>query len=234
MGKIGKGYGSEYHLQQWLLIHQPELDKRVSEALSLPGRSIEWVPGPRSKGGQVKEWKGIDFVSPNGDLKQQWKEFWPTGKGIHNWDAIGKITGDNGPEWLLVEAKAHTDEILTDCKASNPVSIKKLKDAFAKVKKSLGVDVDEDWMRGCYQFANRLATLWFLHEHKIPTHLLFIYFTGDKRPVSPNSKWNHHCPATVEEWKEPLTKQAELLGLPNSHSLTLNLHKLFLPVQDSL
>lgn len=223
MGKMGGGYGSEFHLLQWLSNRQSDFNKKVAEKLSLSGTSIEWTR--HENGG---EWKGIEFLTPAPALEAQWSEFWPTGKGVHNWDAIGKVDGPGGTEWLLVEAKAHTNEILSDCKASSPDSIQKIQNAFLQVKNALGVDARKDWMHGCYQFANRLATLWFLHEQKIPTHLLFIYFTGDKRPVSPNSQWNHDCPADEEGWKDSLTKQADLIGLPSAHYLSARIHKLFL------
>lgn len=223
MSKIGKGYGSEYHLLRWLSKRPSDFNKKVAEQLSLSGTSIEW---PHDENGG--EWKGIEFLTPTPELQAQWSKFWPTGRGIHNWDAIGKVTGPGGAEWLLVEAKAHTNEILSDCKASNPDSIEMIQNAFLQVKNALGVDARKDWMHGCYQFANRLATLWFLQEHKISAHLLFMYFTGDKRPVSPNSQWNHDCPADEEGWNDALTKQADLIGLPTVHHLSPRIHKLFL------
>lgn len=223
MGKRGNGYGSEFHLLQWLSNRQSDLNQKVAEKLSLPGASIEWT---RNVDGS--EWKGIDFLSPNTELETQWSKFWPIGRGIHNWDAVGKVKGQGGTEWLLVEAKAHTNEILTDCKASNPESIQTIQDAFAQVKSALGVDARKDWMHGCYQFANRLATLWFLHQHKVRAHLLFIYFTGDNRHLRANPKWGHDCPADEAGWIDSLTKQEGLIGLPKAHHLSSRIHKLFL------
>ena len=190
----------------------------------LPGASIEWT-----RNVDDSEWKGIEFLSPNTALETQWSKFWPTGRGIHNWDSqSGKWIGPGGPDRCLLKRKRIQMECYQDCKASNPDSIEMIQNAFLQVKNALGVDARKDWMHGCYQFANRLATLWFLQEQKIPAHLLFIYFTGDKRPVSPNSQWNHDCPADEDGWKDSLTKQADLIGLPNSHHLSARIHKLFL------
>jgi hypothetical protein len=57
-------------------------------------------------------------------------------------------------------------------------------------------------MRGRYQFANRLTALWFLHQHTIPSHLLFIYFTGDDQLASLNQQWDHDCPVNPADWKD--------------------------------
>jgi hypothetical protein len=136
-GQIANGYRSEFHLAQWLSTRQQEVNRNIAKVLSLPSLTIEW----RRDAGD-KEWKGIDFLPPDADIQKKWKEFWPTGKGIHNWDAVGKVSGPTGPEWILVEAKAHTDEMLTDCKARDANSVKKIKAAFVQVKEALGVGQD--------------------------------------------------------------------------------------------
>lgn len=38
-------------------------------------------------------------------------------------------------------------------------------------------------MRGYYQAANRMATLYFVQREQIPARLLFIYFLGDQVPT---------------------------------------------------
>ncbi len=229
MGKMGQGYGSEFHLLQWMADRRSDLNSKILEELGRSQASIEWLQCTPKSEGRAKEWKGLDFLSPDPDLKKKWDMFWPTGKGIHNWDAVGVIDREMGREWLLVEAKAHVDEILTDCKATDPLSVKKIQSAFTDVKDDLGVAINKDWIHLCYQFTNRLALLWFLHRNNIQAHLLFIYFTGDKRPKRDNPAWNPVCPSNANQWKEPLEKEADLVGLPQAHPLRERIHKLFLP-----
>ena len=49
---------------------------------------------------------------------------------------------------------------------------------------ALGVSADRDWLKGYYQYANRIAALHFLTQHKVPAHLLLIYFLGDRFSVA--------------------------------------------------
>jgi hypothetical protein len=112
---------------------------------------------------------------------------------------------------LLVEAKTHIEEIKTNCQAKDSESIKKIKESFGIVKNSLGVPSEIDWTKEYYQVANRIAALHFLHQQKIPSHLLFIYVTGDLRGSARNS------PQTKAEWQKALDDQDEHIGLPKGH-----------------
>ncbi len=82
-------------------------------------------------------------------------------------------------------------------------------------------------LRSYYQFCNRLAVLYFLHQQGVGAHLLFLYFVGDKRDN------RVICPETKAEWREALKEQDEHVGLPDNHLLSAYVHKLFLPVGES-
>ena len=162
---------------------------------------------------------------PNDSLESEWRDFWPTQGNVPNWDAVGRLTGIDGKEeHLLVEAKAHVGEIKSDCRAKEK-SKEKIDAAFREVKRGLGIACDNDWKKGYYQFANRLATLYFLDAHGITARLLCIYFIGDKFP---NSKCV--CPKSQEEWTEALKKQDYYLGLSAEHRLQDRICSVFLPV----
>ena len=168
----------------------------------------------------------MDFLKNEEALQKAWNEFWPVGKGIHNWDAVSWVTSDRPRELLLVEAKAHIGEIKTDCKAKDSESIKKIEKSFGEVKEALGAPSEIDWMKDYYQFTNRIAFLYFLHKRGIPSHLLFIYFIGDlpgARRTSPQSE---------REWQPALEAQDTYIGLPKGYSLENWIHKLFLKVDD--
>lgn len=109
---------------------------------------MDW-PG---KGWPDAELKGLEFLDDREELKTRWESFWPTGRGIHNWDSVGWIGAGPDRELLLVEAKAHVAEMESDCGAG-PGSIQKIKRAFERVKQDLEANPDADWTKVYYQAA---------------------------------------------------------------------------------
>jgi len=142
-----------------------------------------------------------------------------------NWDAVGQVVRPDGTsDWLLVEAKAHLGEIKQSCTATSPVSIGQIELALNETKSALGVPAERDWLRGYYQFANRLAVLQHLSQHGVGARLLFVYFCGDQRNDG------SLCPWEASGWQGALMEQDAALGLPPSHALSERVHKIFLPV----
>lgn len=229
MAHIGDGYGSECHLLRWMGRHRNLFDQRVSAAVGMPGSALKWMdfgfhernPWPDS------ELRGLEFLHHIPNLKARWQEFWPTGKGIHNWDAVGWIGEEPHLELLLLEAKAHVAELKSSCGAKNPNSVQKIDRAMDKAKEFLCADPKADWKHGYYQTANRVATLHFLTEEGIAARLLFVYFLGD------NESNSRQCPRTEEEWNPAINAQWKDLGA-SSDGLPDRIHKLFLPVAEFL
>ena len=221
MGKIGYGYGSECHLLRFMGRHRRLLNQRVLEVVG--GDSIDWCdfgfhptrPWPDA------EIKGLGFLQPDDPARIAWKQWWPQGRGIHNWDAVGQIRFGEVEEWLLVEAKANLEELRSDCGAKSPTNRPKIERALAETKQALSVPEDRDWLNGYYQFCNRVAVLYFLNQHGVPARLLHIYFLGDPRRT---------CPCDQDGWQEALQLQEEHVGLPEGHKLEGRIHKLFLPI----
>jgi hypothetical protein len=226
MGKMGYGYGSECHLLRWMGRHRKAFDVAVLSEIKREGSKIDWLDFNFKQGEMWpdEELKGMKFLENNKASQAEWEKFWPAGRGIHNWDAVGWVSSDKVRELLLVEAKAHIEETKTNCQAKDPESIKRIKGAFEIVKNALGVPSEIDWMKDYYQVANRIAALHFLHQQKIPSHLLFIYFIGDLRGSGRNS------PQSQQEWQKALDDQAERIGLPMGHLLENWIHKLFLKI----
>ena len=232
MAKIGYGYGSECHLLRWMGRHRRLFDEKVSGALGRPSEPIEWLdfkfapnlewPG---KGWPDAEPKGLEFLCDRGELQSRWESFWPTAKGIHNWDSVGWIGAGPDRELLLVEAKAHVAEMESDCGAG-PASIRKIERAFERVKWDLKANSCADWTKGYYQAANRIATQWFLEQEGVRTRLLFILFCGDRFP-------GKDCPVSEQEWEPAIEAQRLHLGLESKHRLSDRIHELFLPVSSN-
>ena len=132
--------------------------------------------------------------------------------------------GEDGKhEWLLVEAKAHIDELESSCGAKPHGGRPKIETFLDRAKQHLGVQPNCDWLNGHYQYANRLATLSFLDKFGVSARLVFIYFTGDH-----HLGWS--CPPDASGWQQDLIGMKSLLGLPAIHPLSGRIHDLFLRV----
>ena len=150
MANIGKGYGSECHLLRWMGRHRKLFDQRVSNAVGRPTAPINWLDfnfNP-NKLWPDAELKGLEFLYGRPGLKSAWEEFWPTGAGIHNWDAVGWIGTGPQQELLLVEAKAHLEEMKSTCGASPHGGLPKIQRSFEEVKTCLGASPEADCWAG--------------------------------------------------------------------------------------
>lgn len=234
MAKMSNGYGSEFHLLRYLGYHRKELNRQVEEVMG--GRVIEWLDFCFGGEGKLDcEWKGVDFVDAASGVKSAWLECWPQSGNVPNWDAVGRFASDSGTEYLLVEAKAHVEELQCSCttkEAKNKGGLDKIKEALETTIKANGFAADVDrWLRPYYQCANRLAHLHFLIEHGIPARLVFIYFCGDDWGGKTLSKGKLPiCPKGQNEWTDPLQKMHDHLGLKGQSELEKRVHKIFLPV----
>jgi hypothetical protein len=233
MGKIGYGYGSEWHLLRFLGYHRQYLSKQVLNITG--GKDISWLDFRFSKKyaflNHDRELVGLEFIK-DPEVTKKWGEFWPQTGTSQNWDAVGKIEYGDHSEWLLVEAKAHGDEVRSSCGAVNPKSIEKINIALQKAIHSFGADKTsvENWLSPYYQYANRLASLHFLMKEcnpAISARLLFIYFYGDHRP-------DEACPQNEDEWHQVLVDMEGKLGIDRLKNIYSRVHHLFLPVNPNI
>ena len=222
MASIGAGYGSECHLLRYLGRHRGLFDARVGAALG--GEVLGWVDFhfDPSQVWPDGERTGLDFVDDVA-VQSAWAAWWPQGRGIHHWDAVGRYRAGSETGWLLVEAKANVEELASDCKAKAEGGRGQIEAALAAVKQALGVDPSRDWLRGFYQYANRVAALHFLGAHGVAARLLHVYFSGDRTP-------NRTCPADAAGWSAPLAQQQAHLGIAAGHPIRARIHALHLPV----
>ena len=232
-------HGSELHLLRFMGRHRNNLEKAIKETINKDTQaivdSIEWMDFHFNgiEPPWDTEWKGVDFLEDRGGLK--WKEFWPDPnpgeverQGQPSWDAIGKIQMNNRDEWLLIEAKAHLNELASisyACRAKEK-SLPKIKSALLETYESFTPPgrpawekVEKAWLVPCYQKANRLACLHFLNKQNIPARLIYIYFVGDIFPDSPQNR---------QEWEETINNLCNDMGLPRHLD---RVHELFLNVK---
>ncbi len=227
MAEMGHGYGSECHLLRFLGRHREWFNNSVCAKIGAD--TVEWTDFhfDRNKRWMDGERKGLDFLLPNDPVLTDWVGFWPSRGNAPNWDAVGDATFQGRHEWLLVEAKAHIGELRSNCQARED-GLSTITKALEHAKKALGVSTDRDWLRGYYQFANRLTILNFLRENGVAARLLFIYFVGDNFDRA--SAYKAECPQDEAGWTAALSAEAQWLGLDRTHPLSNYVHKLFVPV----
>uniref|UniRef100_UPI004055A896 hypothetical protein n=1 Tax=Candidatus Electronema sp. TaxID=2698783 RepID=UPI004055A896 len=228
MGKIGDGYGSEWHLLRHLRCDRAYFSRKVAEAIG--GQRVEWLDFKSSPVNEPlkddREFIGLEFIQDI-QVQKKWKEFWPQTGNTQNWDAVGQIYFEDTPEWLLLEAKGHIGEIKSKCGAKKPNSKKLICSALEETREAVCRPcLTANWLEPYYQYANRLAVLYFLLKKCMPAvkaRLLFIYFYGENRKGC-------NCPQSEQEWYPAIKDMTKHLGIDNDSELMKSVHCLFLPV----
>ena len=144
------------------------------------------------------------------------QDFWPANGP--QWDALGRTS----EQILLVEAKANVPEIISHCGATSDASLRRIKSSLKQTQAYLGGKCRMDWTSGFYQYANRLAHLYFLRElNRLDAYLIFIYFLHD----------DTHISTSRDEWAGALALQNNLMGL-GRHRLHEYVVELFIDTRD--
>jgi hypothetical protein len=162
--------------------HRPIADAALRDALQLgPEITVDWRSPLRNDA--FAEYRDSDFLERIGlgDLRPTLGAFWP--RGGPQWDALACLSDGR---IVLVEAKSHTSELRSHCTAS-PTARESIEAAFALARPYFGAADSADWTRDYYQYANRLAHLYFLRTHGVDAHLVFFYFLNDTDMAGPTS-----------------------------------------------
>ena len=119
------------------------------------------------------------------DLTGFWPRFGP------QWD--GLAVTDKG-QILLVEAKAHIAEMVTaPSQARGESARQKIQERLATVKNFVNSKSPADWSTSFYQYANRLAHLYWMRElNGHDAYLVNLFFVNDREMNGPQS---------VAEWQ---------------------------------
>jgi hypothetical protein len=229
MGKIGYGYGSEWHLLRYLGYHRQYLTSTTIHEVGC--NTIDWMDFGFSVENKPlrddSEFKGLEFIQEV-SVQEKWKLFWPQTGNSQNWDAVAKIHFNDHDEWLLVEAKGHLGEVKSNCGAVSHNSTEKIISAFEKTSQAFGNRSKPvlNWLENYYQYANRLAVLYFLMKECAPpvhVRLLFIYFYGENREHAV-------CAQNEQGWKPLIQDMNDWLGVDQTGELAERVHHLFLSV----
>ncbi|SFF80098.1 hypothetical protein SAMN05216353_10992 [Halobacillus alkaliphilus] len=127
--------------------------------------------------------------------KSQMELYWPA-QGPR-WDGIAMVQGKDGMKGLvLVEAKAHVQEMRSKLKATDPQSVDLIERTIREIKAVFGSESSmHPWLNQYYQLSNRLAYMYLLNEKlKIPTWLALVNFVddGSHKPTSVNQWMDHY------------------------------------------
>lgn len=233
MAKIGYGYGSEWHLLRFLGYHRNHLNDQIEAQTGMKVK--DWLDLKFSEK-KIKldlddEYEGLEFLNENqrSGTEIKWKDFWPASGKQQNWDAVGKVINGTNKKWLLVEAKANVEECKSWCKAK-PASenggrdqiLETMEEVIKATTQTKSID-PEIWLNKYYQYANRLAVLYFLTKNGIDTNLLFIYFVGDQIE-------GKNCPSSVNQWKSIVATIHEHLNIDTQSELMQRVKHLYLPI----
>jgi len=132
-------------------------------------------------------------------------DFWP--RFGPQWD--GLAVTDKG-QALLVEAKSHIPEMAgAPLQARGESALLKIRESLRTVKAFLNSRSPADWSTSFYQYANRLAHLYWMREvNGHDAYLINIYFINDREL---------NGPASAREWQAALRLQEVFLGIRQGH-----------------
>ena len=206
-------HGSQLQIQIYVNRRPHELSERVLDALpslaSLNPR-LRWV-SPLEKD-DFAEYGDEAFLAAVGLQKLAGNlvgKFWPR-RGPY-WDALAVVEIGGDPVRrgvVLVEAKSHRQEMYSKgCQAESDDSRTMIQKALRGTKRWLGVPKDVDWTGPLYQYANRLAHLYFFLQAGVPAWLVNVYFLCDPHCPEPYS------PMSRGEWRVALAEDKAKLGL---------------------
>ena len=142
------------------------------------------------------------------DLSDFWPRFGP------QWD--GLAVTDRG-QIILVEAKAHIPEMVTaPGQARGETARQRIQDSLQTVKSFVESRSPADWSASFYQYANRLAHLYWLRElNGHDAYLVNLFFLNDSEMNGPKS---------IEEWQAAIRLQETFMGVRQAAQTGYALH----------
>jgi hypothetical protein len=199
---VGRAYaGSQRWIQHFVNCEPRALNAAILQALpSLAALApeIEWVsPLERQR---YAEFRDDEFLTALGidRLSASLREFWP--RRGPQWDALAKVCWNGGEGVLLVEAKSYFGELYSAGCMASPQSRAQIEAALARAKNWVGASQTTDWCGPLFQYANRLAHLYWLREAaRVPAWLAHVCFVGDPRTPTSRSLWETAIEAAESE-----------------------------------
>lgn len=148
----------------------------------------KWIPDANNaeKEAELKDFLKYNFSPELGEkIHDWWLEVKHPRASTPNWDLVSTCTIEGKKGLLLVEAKAHAEELHTEGKsidsdasadsAKNHERIgKAIEEARLAFNKEIsGISISRD---NCYQLSNRVAHAWWLANQGVPVVLMYLGF----------------------------------------------------------
>jgi hypothetical protein len=180
------------------------LSETVRDALRAAGKSVadvRWVAPKESE--LFREPSDAAFLTRLGlpHAIPALRRFWPAGGPT--WDALGVLDGNaKSGGVVLVEAKSYPRETYgAGCKAVHPQSVEDIHRSLGAAQRWFRVSENRNWTGRLYQYANRLAHVYFLrHEVGVDAWLVNLCFTGDATTTATSrDSWNMALPGFKRE-----------------------------------
>ena len=200
--------GSRRWLQVLVNCRPKLLDDAIGASLPVVSGDIDWrSPLAADHYAEYRDQSFLDRLAgspfyrepsrPQRDLSEFWPRFGP------QWD--GLAVTDKG-QILLVEAKAHVAEMVTaPSQARGESAIARIQESLRTVKNFVNSKSQADWSATFYQYANRLAHLYWLREvNGHDAYLVNLFFLNDREMNGPSS---------VAEWQAAIQLQEVFLGV---------------------
>jgi hypothetical protein len=195
------------------------LDEPIVNSLGgTAGRPLEWLC-PASGGGyrEYRDLQALELLGVPAVIQHSLSGFWP--RRGPAWDGLARTAAG---DLLLVEAKATITELASGRSLAGPESLNRITDRLRSVREELAPKSTVDWTHTFYQYANRLAFLYFLRQlNELPAHLVLVYFVNARDVKGPASR---------TEWEAALTLMYASMGLPRRHLLSPYIHNVFVDV----
>ena len=171
------------------------------------------------KEAELKDFLASHFSAKQGtDIRNWWLAVSTPNTRTPNWDLISTCTIRGKKGILLVEAKAHKQELNGEShgkKLDSNTSDKSKKNhekiglAINEAKEGIyGISISRD---KCYQLSNRVAHAWWLANQGIPVVLLYLGF----RNVKDMDNGKNKLLETDKDWIDCFTNHASKVGVDN-------------------
>jgi len=209
---FGRAYaGSQLQIQTYVNRRRAQLDDAIRQAFpELAHAAIQWVsPLEEERFTEYRDEAFLNALSLT-ELPGLLAQFWP--QGGPQWDALARVhwpeERSRPPGVLLAEAKSYPSEMYsTGSRATGADSRARISESLSAARRWFGTDSGAaDWDGLLYQFANRLAHLyWFRQCAGVEAWFAHVCFTGDP-----------HSPTPASVWRDAVSEAHKSLGLSDS------------------
>jgi hypothetical protein len=185
--------GSRKHVLDWTSTPTFRVDvlKMIAPVPARLSAGSTWMPRGHESSDEARLETFGPAILPDNSAWFELRSWWlahARGANTPNWDIAVSCEIDGRPGLVLVEAKAHVQELSEAGKAISPGASPASRANHERIQRALNEAcaalraIDERVTLGVashYQFANRVAFAWKLAALGIPTVLVYLGFTGD-------------------------------------------------------